>query len=455
MKRKLIFILLLPVYFLAANVNAQPFNLDTSVHTVEIKMRPFNPKGMEEKKGRLGIVMVTQVKDTAYFFCKGLSIYSPVIAEVYKGNPAQTMQVSLHKWNWKEASRKGTTDEKGLWMEKFKSENDFGIMVVKKGGAAVYNLFVWAGEELKLNLTSPFVTYEEYEKGVSKPANEKTAEKKSKKNNTLLYIIGGVALAVFAAFVVLRKNKGKKGLMILFLFISFSIANGQNIGDMIDETLEKLNVAREGATPLNPEDFVRQPSDPEHESLTANFSRFQSALSAVNTGLELLSTAMNIYASAIDFYSALTVLDNGECTPDFSQSAEAMIPSNCLGNNDCMACYNDAMKKLDGNRQSLARMMCIYTNTKNYKDMAIALGNSIAGIPGAGFGWGPAKRTIEGSYENFKRTYDRKYQEFMTAVHEALTKISNCEQRYGMRDWYRRFGFMYFEFLQQKYKRTD
>lgn len=462
MKGRIFFLPLFCINFLSVDIMAQPFTLDTSVHVVEIKMRPFNPKGMDDKKGKLGIVHVRQVKDTAYFFCKGLSIYSPVITEVFKGNPSQTMQVSLHKWNWKEASRKGTTDEKGLWMEKFKSENDFGIMVVTKGGTAVYNLFVWAGDELKLDLATPFVTHEEYEKNEQKTGNEEVTGKKSKKNNTLLYIIGGVILAAIGAFVVLRKNKGRKGLIIIFLFTSLNIVYGQNLGEMIDQTLDQLDVAREGANPLNPSDFdvpwgnTNQPSDPEYASLAENFTRFQSALSAVNTGLQMLSTAMNIYASAIDLYSALTTLDNAECTPDFSQSAEAMIPSNCLGNNDCMACYTDAMRKLDGNRQSLARMMCIYTNTKNYKDRAIAFGNSVASIGGgAGFGWSQAQRKIESSYENFKQHYDKKYQDFMTAVHEALTKISTCEQQYGMRDWYRRFGFMYFEFLQQKYKRTD
>lgn len=30
-----------------------------------------------------------------------------------------------------------------------------------------------------------------------------------------------------------------------------------------------------------------------------------------------------------------------------------------------------------------------------------------------------------------------------------------CEREFGMTDWYQRFGFMYFEFMNDKYKRTD
>ena len=101
-------------------------------------------------------------------------------------------------------------------------------------------------------------------------------------------------------------------------------------------------------------------------------------------------------------------------------------------------------------------MWCIYNNTKNFKDKAISTGNNIASAGGGlGFGWQPAMRNIERSYELFKQKYDSKYQEFMTAIHDALVKISICEEQFGMRDWYRRFGFMYFELMQQKYKRTD
>jgi len=34
-------------------------------------------------------------------------------------------------------------------------------------------------------------------------------------------------------------------------------------------------------------------------------------------------------------------------------------------------------------------------------------------------------------------------------------KIDACENSFGQQDWYQRFGYMYFEFMQLKYKRPD
>jgi hypothetical protein len=159
---------------------------------------------------------------------------------------------------------------------------------------------------------------------------------------------------------------------------------------------------------------------------------------------------------AAELYNAMQVLDQNECTPDFSQDASALMPSSCTGDQGCTDCYGEALEKLDANRRGLARMLCIYNNTKTFKDRAITFGNNLSSIGGGvGFGWQKAKRDIEMSYENFKQSYDRKYADFMTALQRSLAMVSECEARYGIRDWYQKFGFMYFEFLQQKYKRTD
>jgi hypothetical protein len=186
--------LLLLLLIISASVFAQPFNLDTSINPVEIKLRPFKPthKDSALQKGRMNIMRVTQVKDTLYYFVQGASIYSPVYVGVTSLDPANKIKVQLHKMNWQNASRSGTTNDKGQWSEKFKTENDFGIMVVPGSKPAKYSILVWVGDEPKMELPSVF----------SGDAQEEKKEEKGGKGgsgNTLLYVIIGV-LAVAVGF---------------------------------------------------------------------------------------------------------------------------------------------------------------------------------------------------------------------------------------------------------------
>ena len=102
------FLLVIVLFILSASLVAQPLTMDTAVQPVELKLVKFSPKGEPKGKGWINISKVKQVKDTAYYFCKGLSIYSPAVVIVAAHNSAEILQASHHKWNWKEYSRKGS-----------------------------------------------------------------------------------------------------------------------------------------------------------------------------------------------------------------------------------------------------------------------------------------------------------------------------------------------------------
>lgn len=195
--------LLLPaLFFLMIFVsNAQPFNLEPSIEPVELKLLPFNPKDPARamEKGRMNITRVTQVKDTLYYFVQGASIYSPVYVGLTSLDPSVRIDVRLCKMNWKNFNRSGSTDAKGQWSEKFKTENDFGIMVIPQSKPARYTLLVWVGNEAKIELP-PVIG------GDPKDAEKKSGGKSGGGGNTLLYVIIGV-LAVAVAFLFLKRKK--------------------------------------------------------------------------------------------------------------------------------------------------------------------------------------------------------------------------------------------------------
>jgi hypothetical protein len=58
--------------------------------------------------------------------------------------------------NWQNTSRSCITNDWGQWSEKFKTENDFGNMVVPSSKPAKYSLLVWVGDEPKMEIPSVF-----------------------------------------------------------------------------------------------------------------------------------------------------------------------------------------------------------------------------------------------------------------------------------------------------------
>ncbi len=155
-------------------------------------------------------------------------------------------------------------------------------------------------------------------------------------------------------------------------------------------------------------------------------------------------------------WDAVQNFEPGACAPDFAASGAAMMPSTCSGNAACGECYERATNELNFIRRQLGRLRCIYNNTKNFTESAISFGDNMSGIHAVtGAAWQSSRAEIVASFTQFKSTYDRKYTDMMGSLQRALQSISVCEQQYGLPDWYQRFGFMYFEFMKDKYKRTD
>ncbi|MEQ1675161.1 MAG: hypothetical protein ABL876_00590 [Chitinophagaceae bacterium] len=169
---------------------------------------------------------------------------------------------------------------------------------------------------------------------------------------------------------------------------------------------------------------------------------------------------LNNYLSTLrdiaDAYRGMQNFSPGECAPDFATGGAAMMPSTCDGNSNCSQCFESAVNELNFVRRILGRLSCIYNNTKRFTQSAIAFGDNVSGIHGVtGLSWQNARGGIVQEYDNFKQTYDRKYTDLMGSLQRALMAIDGCERRYGLTDWYQRFGFIYFEFMKDKYKRTD
>ncbi len=169
----------------------------------------------------------------------------------------------------------------------------------------------------------------------------------------------------------------------------------------------------------------------------------------------LLETAIRLYNSSRDLQRSADALSGNECVPDFTQDLSSIIAT-CNGSGSCERCFEVTIDRLNFYRQQLARLRCIYNNTKTYKDNALAVGDNLSGIHAmAGVAWQRSRAMILGNFQNTQRIYDTKSQEFISGLYETLGNLSACMSTIGENNWYEKSGFIYFEFMKERYKRPD
>jgi hypothetical protein len=201
---------------------------------------------------------------------------------------------------------------------------------------------------------------------------------------------------------------------------------------------------------------VRQLDVNELQDMLENIQNIEGMPEHISDALGQFGDFLETAGTAIDLYNASQALDNNECVPDFNTDASAMMPTGCADDGACQSCYQSAISRMNTVRKSLGRLSCINSNTKAFVEAAIAFGDNVSGIHGVmGLAWQHERQGIRDTYENFKRTYDRKYTDLMNSLQTALQEINRCEAQYGIRDWYQKFGFIYFEMMKEKYKRTE
>ncbi len=182
----------------SVNAMAQPFSLDDNIKPVELNFVKIDPPKKPTAKGRINVTNITQTQDTMYFFGKGFSMYAPAYVGVTAKDKSVPLQVDLFKENWLKANKSGNTGEKGFWEDKFRTEGDFGIRIIAKTKPAAYTIVVWNGDDVKVNVPSPF--------SKDKPGSSGGAMDFLKKN--MLYIIIGLLVLVIG-FLLLKFKKKK------------------------------------------------------------------------------------------------------------------------------------------------------------------------------------------------------------------------------------------------------
>lgn len=178
---------------------------------------------------------------------------------------------------------------------------------------------------------------------------------------------------------------------------------------------------------------------------------------AVNSGINAANYGVNTMRSFFEFVDAFKELNQQDRLFDPSARPDGTpeLPVSC-SSGACMACYEEAHGKLRRTLFTLGRLQSIYNRTKTFVDKAVAFGDSASGIHAVtGLAWQKEKSSIQGTMTDMNKAFDNKKPELMAPFKTALEMIAECErQHFNNPDWYARYGFIYYSFIDQKYSRA-
>ncbi len=398
---------------------AQPFTLDEDIVSLQLTLRDYpdgNGLRWATAEGEFG----TEVQ---YLHVGGLSARSATEVFLLAIGVDRQATLGLAKDNWSQNLKQCTTDHTGTCSVQFKTHNDVGFKVSGDEGAS-WQLVVLTSAEVPVATLYPSPLYaaeRENETGVTPDTDNAPGAD----SNTLLIgtVVGLLVILVILLLLLLKKKTGTAAVAFLLVFYGLVGANKE-------------------ATAAVPR--VEPTSYPTISALEGvwgeGFGRLMAGVATLDSATDLVGTWTDL--------SACSELANPPNMP--------RIPSFCEGDRECAGCYDDARSDFEANRSDLEQLRTIYQCTKKFTDSAIAFGDNASGIHAVtGLTWQVERIKINKSVESLQKAYDQKFGQLSGQLHTSMMDISACEARFGEPDWYDRFGYMYFEFMRDKYKRAD
>jgi hypothetical protein len=153
-------------------------------------------------------------------------------------------------------------------------------------------------------------------------------------------------------------------------------------------------------------------------------------------------------------YDALTGHDKA-VEPQPEPPGMPEVPLNCQQSAKCSSCFTEAYEALRQARISFERLRAVWATAKTVHDRGLALGDSMGSVhPVAGLQWQAERVRLESEWKKVQKSYDAKHAELSLKLQAALKKIGECEkQHYSVDDWYNRYGFIYYTFMTDRYRR--
>lgn len=440
---------------------AQPYTMDKKLEPVKLALVADTRTGHEGEKS---VLYFSRLDSTAMLhYVSGHSLFQ-MVDVIVSGMGDTPLKVSLVKDNWTDVQEQRNTSEApdGTVDFKVRAYGSFGIKVeAEKADHSPYSIAVLASKPVKAYLGSPFRKIKDSEMKTSQ-MGDLPPPSAGGGDTTWLYIALGIALLLIGLLAgkILGKNRNSASLILLLLGVP-AMALSQSGPQGTFMTVEQF------------EDYVKD-TDAHFKDFEAlfkvlservpaewNAEKFKKTTESINTNIGAIMKTWSSAAKAFSLYHGL-----GGCMNATQIPGEPSIPTFCdddllvgatgVGDNtgSCSECYYQARTEFNNVRYTLEELATIYSCTKKFSDAALAFGDNASGIHAVtGLAWQNERRGIEKSITDLENAYDAKYNELMQRLAEAMQQLNICEAKYGVEDWYDRFGFIYFEFMKDKYKR--
>jgi hypothetical protein len=184
---------------------------------------------------------------------------------------------------------------------------------------------------------------------------------------------------------------------------------------------------------------------------------FKAGMGAATKGFGWMNVALKSASSGgklLDAFEPLTAEDKGY-DPNYNPPGSPQVPSKCAGSDVCGGCFQSAYDDLNKVRYRFEKLRRVYQSTKAFANAGLSFGDNTASIHGiAGLAWQTERRKIEQTLRTLDASYDEKYAELNGVLQKAVQQIGQCEAQYfDEPDWYNRYGFIYYTFMADRYKR--
>ncbi len=360
-------------------------------------------------------------------FLEDLSILQPITVVLWTLDNDDDIELALAKDRFDDVILKGSTKGRGAVVHKVRTQGDIRFIVRAVGEPRPYRMVVWVGDEVKLPVPSILV-----------PGKTTASSSMSVWIGAAVGVTGLLAVAVL---LMMKNKRGPAAAAILVL----SVASLQ---------------AQVPSGPSSASSGSLTGGDGDWGSRMKTLGEEWGKLGDASTPFEFMNTATSVAESGVNWWNEhlnFTPSDEG-ISPDYSPDGSPNLPVGCMMNDNaeaCNACYTQAQGRLNGSRQLLERLRALYEGTKRYVDASVSFGDNVSGIHAVtGLAWQTERRTIMREFENFEKTHEEKRRGMMEGLRAALDEIASCEATYfNNPDWFNRYGFIYYQFMEARYKR--
>lgn len=434
MKKCISAILLLVVYFGFAQQEIKMPELDTENQVYILK---FNPD--PENKEVISAYMKGRTeKDSLRFWAEGTILTQRVMVTILTPDKKAKVKVDIVKDNWKDSKISGFT-QNGVFQKSFSTANKFGVVVTSENENIEFHLAVWTTGELIPNMYeiyTPISTEKSVQVKNTSTSLKQSFHDDAHNDNTLIYIIIGtlIVIVILLLLLLIRKKPGKKLGVLFIFFISFQFTHAQ--------------IKTTDSAVFNAVHYVMENAD----SMNSWFENARNVANAIEDGLSPSDEDSRPDPSGGPGLPS-------SCIPPIAGNAQEP-PQESIRNRDpktdgC-ACLQVTYMDLNRRRLNLERLRIIYKHAMKKINAGIAIGDNVSGVHGvSGLAWQSQKMIIlKESIPTLNKAYDDKYAEMIQSLEENLRKIEECETMLGNENWYNQAGFIYYQFMADKYKRN-